>query len=65
MPRQPRSALGQLLKSVEADLDRLGLQAQLLRYLAHERPARRTLTAERSHRLESMRRTSRPGVSDC
>ena len=58
MPRQPRSALAQLLKSVEADLDRLGLQAQLLRYLAHERPARGTLTPERSRRLDSMRRAS-------
>jgi len=52
-----------MLKSVEADLELLGLQAQLLRYLAHERPARRGLTPQRSHRLDAMRRACRPGKS--
>ena len=52
-----------LMKSVEADLDRLGLQAQLLRYFVHEKPARRAATSGTSNRPDPTRRTARP--EDC
>jgi len=64
MPKQSRYALMQLVKSIEADLDRLGLQAQVLRYFVHERPARWSAAAETSHRADSKRRIDRPGDFD-
>ncbi len=62
MPAQPQSVLLKLLGSVEADLDRLGLQAQLLRHLAGEEAACRPADAERVRRLESTRNVARPGA---
>jgi len=52
------------MKSIEADLERLGLQAQVLRYFVHEKPARRAGAAGTSHRPDSTRRTNRPGDFD-
>jgi hypothetical protein len=64
MPKQSRYALRQLMESIEADLDRLGLQAQVLRYFVHERPARRSAAAGTSYRPESTRRTDSRRTAD-